>query len=98
MTVPILIYQAVISPWLPRRCIYLPTCSDYAQQVIMKHGVLRGLLLALGRITRCTSLFFTGGYDPPPDRFSAREIAKGYSRFRKRSERERLGEDDHYST
>ena len=35
-------YQRVVSPLLPRRCKYHPTCSAYAVQAIGTYGILRG--------------------------------------------------------
>jgi uncharacterized protein len=60
---PIVLYQRVISPALPRRCKYEPTCSRYAVEAIARHGVLRGLVLAAWRLLRCNP-FSYGGYDP----------------------------------
>ncbi len=40
---PIVVYQHVlISPALPRRCKYEPTCSRYALDAIREYGILRG--------------------------------------------------------
>jgi putative membrane protein insertion efficiency factor len=63
ITAPIVIYQRVISPGLPRRCRYEPTCSRYATQAIWEYGILRGLVLAGWRLLRCNPLS-RGGYDP----------------------------------
>jgi uncharacterized protein len=60
---PIRFYQRVISPALPRRCKYHPTCSDYAVQAIRSYGILRGTVLAGWRLLRCNP-FSHGGYDP----------------------------------
>jgi putative membrane protein insertion efficiency factor len=60
---PIRLYQRVISPALPRRCKYHPTCSDYAVQAIRRYGILRGAVLAGWRLLRCNP-FSHGGYDP----------------------------------
>jgi uncharacterized protein len=60
---PIRIYQRVISPALPRRCKYEPTCSRYAAQAIERFGILRGLVLAAWRLLRCNP-FSHGGFDP----------------------------------
>jgi putative component of membrane protein insertase Oxa1/YidC/SpoIIIJ protein YidD len=35
-------------------CNFEPTCSEYARQAVLRFGVVRGLVLALGRIRRCT--------------------------------------------
>jgi putative membrane protein insertion efficiency factor len=34
-------------------CRFLPTCSQYAASAIERHGLRRGLRLALGRLVRC---------------------------------------------
>lgn len=56
-------YQTFISPALPRRCKYYPSCSQYALDAVTKHGVLRGLVLIGWRLLRCNPLSY-GGYDP----------------------------------
>ena len=58
-------YQRQISPALPARCRYIPTCSDYAVQAIEKYGAVKGGWLALKRFLRCHP-FHKGGYDPVP--------------------------------
>jgi putative membrane protein insertion efficiency factor len=60
---PIRLYQRVVSPALPRRCKYEPTCSAYAAEALRTHGPLRGMLLAAWRLLRCNP-FSHGGYDP----------------------------------
>jgi putative membrane protein insertion efficiency factor len=60
---PIRVYQRFISPGLPRRCKYHPTCSAYAVQAIERYGILRGSVLAAWRLLRCNP-FSLGGYDP----------------------------------
>ena len=57
------VYQRAISPALPRRCKYHPTCSEYAVHAIRRYGVLRGTVLAGWRLLRCNPLSH-GGYDP----------------------------------
>jgi len=63
---PIVLYQRVISPALPRRCKFEPTCSAYAIQALRDFGILRGLVLATWRLLRCNP-FSHGGYDPVED-------------------------------
>lgn len=63
---PIVAYRRVISPALPRRCKYEPTCSAYALGALREFGILRGLVLASWRILRCNP-FSHGGYDPVDD-------------------------------
>lgn len=65
------LYQATLSPdtgWVSARhpygfCRYYPTCSSYAAESIMRHGLVRGLLRAARRIVRCTP-WHQGGHDP----------------------------------
>ncbi len=57
------IYQYIISPLLPPTCRYIPTCSQYAIEAFDRHGICRGLLMAVLRILRCHP-FSRGGYDP----------------------------------
>lgn len=56
------IYQVVISPVLPVRCKYHPTCSTYAVEAIRSFGILRGLVLAGWRLLRCNP-WSVGGID-----------------------------------
>ena len=58
-------YQRAISPGLPPRCRFVPTCSQYAVEAIEKYGALKGGWLAFRRILRCNP-FHKGGYDPVP--------------------------------
>jgi uncharacterized protein len=60
---PVRAYRRFISPALPRRCKYHPTCSAYALQAIESYGILRGGVLAAWRLLRCNP-FSHGGYDP----------------------------------
>jgi putative membrane protein insertion efficiency factor len=58
-------YKKAVSPYLPGRCRYYPTCSSYAMEAVRKYGALKGSCLALKRILRCHP-FHEGGYDPVP--------------------------------
>ena len=60
---PLLVWRHVISPGLPRRCKYEPSCSRYAIDAIREYGVLRGIVLAAWRLLRCNP-WSDGGYDP----------------------------------
>ena len=63
LLVPIRLYQSAISPLLPARCKYHPTCSAYAVQAVEAHGILRGAVIAGWRLLRCNP-WSHGGYDP----------------------------------
>ena len=60
---PIRLYQRAISPALPKRCKYYPSCSEYAVQSVRSYGILRGLVLAAWRLLRCNP-WSHGGVDP----------------------------------
>ena len=60
--VPIRLYQRAISPALPQRCKYYPTCSEYAVQAVRSYGILKGLVLAAWRLLRCNP-WSHGGID-----------------------------------
>ena len=66
---PVRAYQRWISPLLPRRCKYEPTCSVYAVEAVERFGVIRGTVLACWRILRCNP-FSHGGFDPVRDKFT----------------------------
>ena len=62
-------YKRVLSPLLHAfgvsRCIFLPTCSEYAYVALLRHGFVKGSALAAARIARCHPLA-KGGSDPVP--------------------------------
>lgn len=62
---PIVAYRRWVSPALPARCRFYPSCSAYAVEAIARHGPLRGSGLAIWRLLRCQP-FHPGGYDPVP--------------------------------
>ena len=59
---PVRLYQRAISPALPQRCKYHPSCSQYAVTAIRRFGILRGLVLTAWRLLRCNP-WSHGGVD-----------------------------------
>ena len=49
-------YQYAVSPLIPPRCRYTPTCSQYALEAVKKYGAFKGGWLAVKRIARCRTL------------------------------------------
>ncbi len=66
LTAAIVAYRRYLSPALPDRCRFYPSCSAYALEAVATHGALRGVALAVRRLLRCHP-FHPGGYDPVPD-------------------------------
>ena len=72
------LYQRTLSPdhgvfrmlYPAGYCRFHPTCSEYAAEAITEHGALRGLFLALARISRCHPAT-NPGLDPVPHRVSS---------------------------
>ncbi|MGC9331391.1 MAG: membrane protein insertion efficiency factor YidD [Bacteroidales bacterium] len=60
-------YRYAISPWTPKACRHIPTCSKYAAEAVQKHGPLYGSWLSLKRLAKCHP-WGTSGYDPVPDK------------------------------
>jgi len=59
------VYRARISPLLPPLCRFEPSCSAYAREALLRHGALKGTVLAVWRVLRCNP-FGKGGRDPVP--------------------------------
>lgn len=58
-------YQVLISPVMPSSCRYMPTCSEYSKEALIKHGVFKGGWLSIKRISSCHP-WGGSGYDPVP--------------------------------
>ena len=50
-------------------CRYVPSCSEYTLEAILKHGFFVGLILGVWRILRCNP-WSHGGFDKVPDKKS----------------------------
>jgi len=68
------LYQTANQRWLHlgdrplpyrRRCHYQPSCSEYMEQAITKHGAIKGVKMGLARIRRCNPQGGSG-HDPVP--------------------------------
>jgi hypothetical protein len=70
LTLAFRLYKSLVSPIFhaiaPSRCLYLPTCSEYAYTAIHRFGLMHGSGLALRRFARCHP-WGSGGLDPVPD-------------------------------
>ena len=55
------IYKYSISPLLGQNCRFLPTCSEYAEESLKTHGLIKGLYLTFKRISKCHPIKLLGG-------------------------------------
>ncbi|WP_084471877.1 membrane protein insertion efficiency factor YidD [Haloglycomyces albus] len=67
LSAPIRFYRRYISPTIPDRCRFYPSCSAYALEALAQHGPLRGLWLTVRRLVRCHP-FHPGGVDLVPEK------------------------------
>jgi len=58
-------YRYFISPLLPQSCRFYPTCSSYAREAFLVHGVFRGGFMTIIRLAKCHP-YHQGGFDPVP--------------------------------
>ena len=49
LTGAIVAYRRYLSPALPARCRFYPSCSAYAQEAVARHGASRGIALTIWR-------------------------------------------------
>ena len=69
-------YQLTLSGLVGRQCRPAPSCSEYADEAIQRHGLWAGGFMGLARICRCNP-WGTDGYDPVP---SALPVATHWTR------------------
>jgi putative membrane protein insertion efficiency factor len=63
------LYRYTFSFIFGRTCRYLPTCSEYMEEAVRKHGAWAGTWMGFARFCRCNPLGGSG-FDPPPERLS----------------------------
>ena len=70
-------YNYFVSPMLGVKCRFLPSCSEYCQESLKKHGILKGGLYSLKRISKCHPVKILGashGIDLVPEKnFKSKE-------------------------
>lgn|GEM_PF-951155 len=63
------IYRYALSPLMPSRCRFYPSCSAYGLEALNRYGFLTGSKLTLLRLLRCHP-WHPGGFDPVPEKDS----------------------------
>ncbi len=76
LRLPIQGYGYTLSALAGRWCRHLPTCSEYMDQALRRHGAWAGGWMGLARICRCRpGPGGTSGFDPPPEAIPGRATA-----------------------
>lgn len=77
VAIPVWLYQRLISPIIPARCNYYPTCSEYSRRALIRHGLIKGSVMSVMRIGRCSARYY-GGNDDVPETFDWEELKREY--------------------
>ena len=56
LSISIFIYQKYISQQISATCAYIPSCSTYSKNLINDFGLIKGVLFASDRLTRCNRI------------------------------------------
>jgi hypothetical protein len=67
-------YRCVFSSCAAPCCRFYPTCSYYAEQALMQHGVKVGIQLTLKRLSKCHP-WGSSGIDFVPERLCPQKTA-----------------------
>lgn len=67
-------YRYTLSPLIGFHCRHLPTCSEYGDEALRRHGLWAGGWMTLGRLCRChpygtSGLDFVTETKPAPSRW-----------------------------
>jgi hypothetical protein len=65
LVVLIRVYKHLFSQLFTGSCRFVPSCSSYAEEAVLRHGAIGGSWLTLRRLARCHP-FCEGGLDQVP--------------------------------
>jgi putative membrane protein insertion efficiency factor len=63
-------YRYTLSSIIGRNCRHLPTCSEYGDEALARHGLWAGGWMTLARVLRCHP-YGTSGLDFVPEKLPA---------------------------
>lgn len=49
----VMVYRYTLSAFMGRTCRFMPSCSEYTEQALRRHGAWAGGWMGLARICRC---------------------------------------------
>jgi len=73
------VYKLLLSPLFAGSCRFLPSCSDYMTEALVRHGAVRGVWLGARRLARCHP-FGSAGHDPVPGQRARPSRNKSHAR------------------
>jgi uncharacterized protein len=82
------LYRYSLSPLIGFHCRHLPTCSEYGDEALQRHGLWAGGWMTLGRLCRCHP-YGTSGLDfvaPEPPKAARWYLPWRYARWRSTNE------------
>ncbi|MDD3831678.1 MAG: membrane protein insertion efficiency factor YidD [Clostridia bacterium] len=59
-------YKATLSKCKNKTCIYTPSCSVYSMEAYEQYGFIRGTMMTVSRLLRCSPWAKTRGIDYVP--------------------------------
>ncbi|MBN1913079.1 MAG: membrane protein insertion efficiency factor YidD [Candidatus Omnitrophica bacterium] len=58
------LYRYFVRPFFPASCRFVPSCSQYTRQAIVKYGLFKGALRGIKRLLSCHPFSRKFGDDP----------------------------------
>jgi putative membrane protein insertion efficiency factor len=59
------LYRLTVPNRLKPRCIFTPTCSQFAIEALRLYGFFGGIRASIGRLGRCNGALYAPGEDHP---------------------------------
>jgi hypothetical protein len=59
------LYQLIVPKRVKPKCLYTPTCSQFAIEALRLYGFIGGIRASVGRLGRCNGALYAPGEDYP---------------------------------